>query len=415
MADFDMVSSLRPLRGGDEHLGGCCKTLTKHMLRELRDVVGQCAMFGLSRPTCALLLVGQHPAAVSYTQSAMAAARVSGAALDVHQLPEDTTQAALLQLIGRLNADDACHGIVLQLPLPPHLDATGLVHAIADEKDIDGLKAANYDRRSQRSDPSAGPCIAAACEEVLRSCDVLPRLQPKSSSKKGPTMALLPPHVVLLSVPSLLAFPLALSLEAAGCRVSCLSDEHDVDAVRAELPNADVLLIGARRPDVVAARWVRTGCVLLDLGLSTSAAPTPLDLHESPSDESLATSADTDMSPSTTPCGHACDEGSLGPLGDGTNSEGVRRSRSRSDLSAVASVGSSDTSPLTASAETSPLSSFSPLAPEPVQQRDVLCLCCNDGLSAMTAALRMRNLSHTALMQQGFLEPADKGSASPDR
>ena len=99
--------------------------------------------------------------------------------------------------------------------------------------------------------------------------------------------------------------------------------------MREKLRSADVLLIGARRPDLVAAQWVRPGCVLLDLGLSTSAAP-PLDAI--------------------------------------------------------------DTAP-----------------PSKRQQMaiscDVLCLGCSDGLSAMTAALRMRNASHVALEQQGFLEP----------
>lgn len=225
-----------------------------------------------------------------------------------------------------------------------HLDGSALLQAIADDKDVDGLKATAERRRPPpHAYSSATPCIAAACEEVLRSLDVL-RSSPYPA---GGDLALsAPPRVLLLSVPPLLAAPLELTLEAAGCRISSLSDEDvarrkELASVRMELQNADVLLIGARRPEVVAAQWVKSGCVLLDLGLSTSAAPTRI--HSQPVD--------------------------------------------------LQNDGASDSS--SSSGNGSPL---------PAVQRDVLCLCCSDGLSAMTAALRMRNASQAALLQQGFLE-----------
>ena len=137
-----------------------------------------------------------------------------------------------------------------------------------------------------------------------------------------------PPHLYVLPLRSLPSHaPLARSPPHA----------QAPDSARAALQRADVLLIGARRPDVVAAQWVRSGCVILDLGLASCSAPAP-----------------------TAP---------------------------RSPLVPGSRAGEAE-------------------------QRDVLCLCCSDGLSAMTAALRMRNASHAALVQQGFLEQ-DKPASSP--
>lgn len=146
-------------------------------------------------------------------------------------------------------------GIVLQLPLPAHLDAGSLLAAISDEKDVDCLKESSVQRCLMRSEPTVCPCIAVACEEVLRSLDVLQRPTDRVGRPK------VCPEVVLLSLPPLLALPLRLSLQAAGCRVSCLGDDVDVSSVRTELQSADVLLLGARRPEVVAAQWVSAGGV----------------------------------------------------------------------------------------------------------------------------------------------------------
>lgn len=228
--------------------------------------------------------------------------------------------------------------MVLQLPLPLHLDAGALLAGVLDDKDVDCLKESSVRRCLLRAEPTVSPCISSAVEEVLRSLDLLkPHGRPQRQASPPHV-----PHVLLLGVPSLLAFPLELCLEAAGCRVSCLPEEEPPESARAALPQADVLLIGARRPDLVAAQWVRSGCVILDLGLATISAPAPA---AAPGPEG-----------SSDPLGGEAGDGGGGPGGE------------------------------------------APTA------RDVLCLCCSDGLSSITAALRMRNASHLALVQQGFLE-----------
>ena len=226
-------------------------------------------------------------------------------------------------------------GIVLQLPLPMHLDAGALLSLIADDKDVDCLKESSVRRCLLRTEPTVSPCISTAVEEVLHSFDLLRSSSSAQRARNATQQQPGRPHVLLVGVPPPLAFPLELCLEAAGCRVTGLRDHEDAAAARAQLHQADVLLIGVRRPDVVAAQWVKNGCLILDLGLCAHIAP-------------------------------AQPTGEGGTTGEGT--------------------GCSDA------------------AAEPVEPRDVLYLSCIDGLAAMTAALRMRNASHAALCQQGFLE-----------
>ncbi|KAL3920660.1 MAG: hypothetical protein SGPRY_005172, partial [Prymnesium sp.] len=130
----------------------------------------------------------------------------------------------------------------------------------------------------------------------------------------------------MLGIPELLRDPLQLTLQAAGWKVKCCGE--DTCKAREELQLASVLLVGERRPDLVAAQWVRDRCIILDLGLSNCAAPTSV--HEEITEFAKAPAVDKNL----------------------------------------------------------------------VKHRAVRCLCCSDGLSAMTAALRMRNASHISLMHQ---------------
>ena len=289
-----------------------------------------------------------------------------------------------------------------------------------------------------RAEPTVAPCIAAACEEVLRSLDIL---RPQKSSRGLVTPG---PAVLLLGVPPLLAFPLEMCLEAAGCRVSCLAHDQEAASARNELHRADVLIIGARRPDIVAAQWVRSGCVLLDLGLASCSAPSPVNSlspwEEHPELEGSVSPPSSASKAMATVERFAPADGEEGTCHSGSHYrvDGVARTSSNSSSN---SSGSSSTMAGSSSAgadapeEEGAARSATPeklkagttyahapgLEPltlpsslhvaerppfEPFQaseQRDVLCLCCSDGLSAMTAALRMRNLSHAALLQEGFL------------
>ena len=379
----------------DEAASGVCGGLCSNLLDEVREVnTLSMSDHGLLPPSVTLIVVGTHDAAVAYAKSTVAAARASGVSLNLTQLPDDAAQADVAALIHRLNGDPDCHGIILQLPLPPSLDAGALIASISDDKEVDCLKESSVRRCFLRSEPTVAPCLAAACEEVLRSLDILrspkapkPKAEHKAAHGGGgrARAAARParPHALLLGVPPLLAFPLELSLEAAGCRVSTLADGEDADSCRAELQAADVLLIGRRRPDVVAAQWVRSGCVLLDLGLASCSAPTPIA-----------------MAHQHTHCAQTAERAPERPESDHSGNE--------SDEEGGAAAGGGE-----AAAPAAPSVVVAEEAEGPPPSRDVLCLCCSDGLSAITAAMRMRNLSHLALVQQGFIETIDGRTSQP--
>ena len=157
--------------------GGVTATLTAHILQEVAEVTtSTVGCQGQAAPGLALVMVGRHPAALSYMQSTAAAARVAGVLLTLHEWPDDVSYEELESCIVRLSNDDAVHGIVLQLPLPPHLDEKRLLHALADEKDIDGIKELNLKRFLGHVESALCPAIAVACDETLRSL----KLQPKA-------------------------------------------------------------------------------------------------------------------------------------------------------------------------------------------------------------------------------------------
>ena len=158
-------------------LGGVTASLTAHILQEVAEVTtSTVGCQGQAPPGLALVLVGRHPAALSYMQSTTAAARVAGVVFELHEWPEDVSYEELEACVVRLSNDDAVHGIVLQLPLPPHLDEKRLLRALADEKDVDGIKELNLRRFLGHVESALCPAIAVACDETLRSL----KLQPKA-------------------------------------------------------------------------------------------------------------------------------------------------------------------------------------------------------------------------------------------
>jgi len=300
---------VRCLWGRSSTAGGCAmgvgRTLSESILHSIHETIT--GNSSLDAPKVVMLVVGGHPAALSYAEQTQTAATLSGVRLSQKVLPETSSTDEVLRHISSLNEDESVHGILLQLPVPMHLDSVVLIERIDDRKDIDGLKERNVRRYNRSgSEQPISPCIALACEEVLRSLDA------------WPSSPLLNLQVVTLGVPSPIEVALQLALGSAGCSVSCCDEEADASVTQAELEGADVLLLGRPRPGTVTANWVRDGCVILDLGLSSCSPPTSKVVGE--------------------------------------------------------------------------------------KQRDVVALCCRDGLAAITAALRMRNASNCALCHQGFLD-----------
>lgn len=200
-------------------------------------------------PGLHVVLVGEDPASQVYVRNKERAAGKVGIAGEVHRLPAETTEADLLALVGRLNAAPGIDGILVQLPLPGHLDDQTIVDAIDPHKDVDGLHPFNaglltVGRRGLR------PCTPSGCMRMLNhiGCD------PKGK------------RALVLGRSTLVGKPIALMLleKHATVTVAHSRTEHLAERVR----EADIVVAAVGRPKLVKGDWVKEGAVVIDVGIN---------------------------------------------------------------------------------------------------------------------------------------------------
>lgn len=202
------------------------------------------------QPGLAVVLVGDDPASHVYVRNKDKAAHAAGFAVRTERLPATTSQAELMALVERLNADRSVHGILVQLPLPEGLDADLVVRAIDPAKDVDGLTPENVAKLVLGDDSGLVPCTPAGCIEL---CD-----------RHG--VELKGRRVVVVGRSMLVGKPVALLALARHATVTvCHSRTRDLPAVCRE---ADVLIAAVGRPEMVRGDWVRPGACVLDVGIN---------------------------------------------------------------------------------------------------------------------------------------------------
>ena len=205
--------------------------------------------FGGARPGLATILVGDDPASAVYVAGKQKASREVGMVPSNYPLPADTSREELVELIARLNADEAVDGILLQLPLPDHLDGAELTGMIAAGKDVDGLTPV-----------SAG--LLALGREGLRPCTpqgVMTLLHAAGAQLEGA-------EAVVIGRSNLFGKPMAQLLLGANATVTtCHSRTRDLAAV---CRRADVLIAAVGRAQMVKADWVKPGAVVIDVGMN---------------------------------------------------------------------------------------------------------------------------------------------------
>ncbi|HVV83789.1 MAG TPA: bifunctional methylenetetrahydrofolate dehydrogenase/methenyltetrahydrofolate cyclohydrolase FolD [Kofleriaceae bacterium] len=200
----------------------------------------------------AVVLVGDDPASAVYVRSKAKDAREVGITAFDHHLPADTSMAALLALVAKLAADPAVHGILVQLPLPPHLDADTVIAAIPPHKDVDGLHPENLGRVAQGR-PRFVPCTPQGCMRLLAEGGV----------------ELAGARAVVLGRSVLVGKPVALLLANANATVTlCHSKTRDLAARVAE---ADVVVAAIGRAELVRGAWIKPGAAVIDVGINRQA------------------------------------------------------------------------------------------------------------------------------------------------
>jgi methylenetetrahydrofolate dehydrogenase (NADP+) / methenyltetrahydrofolate cyclohydrolase len=200
-------------------------------------------------PGLCAVLVGDDPASQIYVRSKGKAATAAGIASFQETLPATASEAELLSLIGKLNTDDRVDGILVQLPLPKHIDPQRVIDAIDPRKDVDGFHAQNVGRLWSGG-KALIPCTPYGCLLLLR--DTLP--------------ALAGAEAVVLGRSNIVGKPMAALLLAESCAVTLAhSKSRDIPAV---LRRADILVAAVGRPEMVRGDWLKPGTVVIDVGIN---------------------------------------------------------------------------------------------------------------------------------------------------
>ena len=201
------------------------------------------------RAGLAVVLVGEDPASQVYVRNKIRRTEAASMTSIEHRLPADTTRETLLALVDQLNRDDGVDGILVQLPLPEHLDATEIVEAIDPAKDVDGLTAKSAGALVQGAN-GLRPCTPSGCVWLARQA--LGDLTGKS--------------VVVIGRSILVGKPAALLFLEANCTVTLAhSRTADLPAVCAE---ADILVPAVGRPEMVRGHWIKPGATVIDVGIN---------------------------------------------------------------------------------------------------------------------------------------------------
>jgi methylenetetrahydrofolate dehydrogenase (NADP+)/methenyltetrahydrofolate cyclohydrolase len=201
------------------------------------------------RPGLAVVLVGDDPASAVYVRSKDRAAQQAGLSAQTIRLPAGTPQAELLALVARLNADAAVDGILVQLPLPAHIDSRTVLEALDPAKDVDGFHPVNVGLLAE------GTALLAPCT---------PRGVMKLLAASG--VALSGARALVLGRSSIVGRPVANLLLAANATVT-IAHSRTRDLV-AECRRADVLVAAVGRPEMVTGDWIADGAVVIDVGIN---------------------------------------------------------------------------------------------------------------------------------------------------
>jgi methylenetetrahydrofolate dehydrogenase (NADP+)/methenyltetrahydrofolate cyclohydrolase len=224
------------------------KAIAAEVRAEVRERVARLCEQGV-RPGLAVVLVGEDPASQVYVRNKDRAAEETGFSVRTRRLSAETRQAELESVVAELNADPTVHGILVQLPLPAHLDSERVIDLIDPSKDVDGLHPRNVARLAMGREGLV-PCTPRGCIELLDRSSI--ELEGR--------------HVVVIGRSMLVGKPLALLALARNATVTIAhSKTRDLAAVAR---SANVLVAAVGRPRLVRGDWIRPGAAVIDVGIN---------------------------------------------------------------------------------------------------------------------------------------------------
>lgn len=228
------------------------KALSAKLLGETREGVQQRVERGLKPPGLAVVLVGADPASEVYVRNKRVACERVGMHSQAFDLPAEASQDELLALISRLNDDDKIHGILVQLPLPGHIDSATVIDHIDPAKDVDGFHPYNVGRLALRN-PALRPCTPYGIIQLLNSI--------------GETY--LGRHAVVVGASNIVGRPMSLELLLAGATVTVC--HRFTQNLKHYVNDAEILVVAVGKPGVVPGGWVKPGATVMDVGINRHA------------------------------------------------------------------------------------------------------------------------------------------------
>ena len=225
------------------------KRIADELLDRLRAQVDLRKARGQAVPGLAVVLVGEDPASAVYVKNKRRACAHVGFDSRDYDLPITSTQHDLELLIDTLNADPTIHGILVQLPLPRHIDANALINRIDPRKDVDGFHPENIGRLALRQ-RGLRPCTSKGVMTLLAHTDRPVRGQ----------------DAVVVGVSNHVGRPMAFELLLAGCTTTCCHKfTHDLPAV---VRRGDIVVVAVGKPGLVRGDWIKPGAIVIDVGIN---------------------------------------------------------------------------------------------------------------------------------------------------
>ena len=226
------------------------KRMADSLLERVAADIAQRVQNGLPQPALAVVLVGSDPASQIYVGRKLRACARVGIASHEFRLDTDVSEGELLALIDRLNSDPEVNGILVQLPLPAHIDANAILDRIVPEKDVDGFHPVNVGRLSTGKGNGLVPCTPLGCMMLLDS--VVSEFRGRDA--------------VVIGKSNIVGKPVALMLLERECTVTVthIATQGLPEIVR----KADIVVVAAGHPGLVHGDWVKPGAVVIDVGIN---------------------------------------------------------------------------------------------------------------------------------------------------
>lgn len=225
------------------------KAIAQEVRNKLKGNIQHLVYEGKSAPCLVVVLVGNDPASEIYVRNKRNACQESGMTSIAYDLPSAITEKELLSLVTKLNTDPTIHGILIQLPLPPHISTPRILDSIDPKKDVDGFHPINLGLLAQGR-PYLRPCTPYGVMHLL----------------KHEKIALTGLNTVIIGTSNIVGKPMALELLNANCTVTlCHSKTYDLEK---HIKQADLLVSAIGKAGVIKSEWIKPNAIVIDIGIT---------------------------------------------------------------------------------------------------------------------------------------------------